>query len=82
MATTIYKREIVHHPYRSWTEYYTDKALADKAYEAADPSIGLYVHESNPVRINNVSLYFYWRLPYDSDYNNSPEEIRRKAVGE
>ena len=74
----VYKREIVHHPYRSWTEYYTSKELADKAYEATDTSIGLYVHDAGEAIIDNLELYLYDKIADGHDYNNSPEQIRSK----
>lgn len=81
MVTKIYKREIVHHPFRRCIEYYTDKTLADKAYEATDPSIGLYVHDVGGTETVDVDMYFYSHLKHVEDYNNSPDVIRRKAVG-
>lgn len=78
----IYKREIVHYPYNTWTEYYTNKELADKAFEAADPSIGLYVNDDEVTETRDVDLYFYRHISCIDDYNNSPDIIRKKAVGE
>ena len=75
----IYKREIVHYPYRSWTEYYTNKELADKAYEAADASKELYVHDAGTAETDDLELYLYDRISNDHDYNNSPEQIRLKV---
>ena len=78
--TPIYKREVVHYPYRHWIEYYTDKTLADMAYDAADASIGLYVHQKDTVYVSDVDTYFYGRLSFANDYNNSADEIRRKVA--
>ena len=78
--TKIYKREIVHHPFRRWIEYYTDKTLADKAYEATDSSIGLYVHDAGVIEIADADLYFYSHLEQTDDYNNNPDVVRRKAI--
>lgn len=74
----IYKREIVHYPYRSWTEYYTNKELADKAYEVADASKELYVHDAGTTETDDLELYFYSRISNEHDCNNSPEQIRSK----
>ena len=78
--TKIYKREIVQHPFRRWIEYYTDKTLADKAYEATDSSIGLYVHDAGVTETVDVNMYFYSHLAHADDYNNDPDVIRRKVV--
>lgn len=75
---TIYKREIVHYPFTSWTEYYTDEELANKAYEAADASMELYVHDAGTEETDNLEVYLYDRIAYHNDYNNSPEQIRSK----
>ena len=80
-AIKIYKREIVHHPFKRWIEYYTDKTLADKAYEATDSSIGLYVHDAGVTETVDVNMYLYSHLEHADDYNNDPDVIRRKAVG-
>lgn len=79
--TKVYKCEIVHHPFRRWIEYYTDKILADEAYEAIDFSIGLYVHDAGVIDTVDVDMYFYSHLEHADDYNNGPNVIRRKAVG-
>lgn len=78
--TKIYKREIVHHPFRRWIEYYTDKTLADKAYETTDPSMGLYVHDAGVTETVDVDMYLYSHLEHADDYNNDPDVIRGKAV--
>lgn len=70
----------MHHPFKRWIEYYTDKTLADKAYEATDPSIGLYVHDVGVTETVDVNMYLYSHLEHADDYNNDPNVIRRKVV--
>ena len=81
LKTKIYKREIVHHPFRRWIEYYTDKTFADKAFEATDSSIGLYVHDAGVIETVDADMYLHSHLKHADDYNNDPDVIRRKAVG-
>ncbi len=75
----IYKREIVHYPFRSWVEYYTSKELADKAYEATDASNELYVNDAGVTETEDLELYLYDRISDSHDYNNSPKQIRLKV---
>lgn len=79
---TIYKIEVVHYPFRSWIEYYTDKELAAKAHDAADGSRELYIHDAGTSETNDLELYLYGRISTARDYNNTPESIRAKVFGE
>ena len=81
MKTIIYKREVVNHPFRSWIEYFTDKELADKAFEARDPAKGIYINDAGKTETTDLELYLYGHVSTADDYNNSPEKIREKCLG-
>lgn len=81
MKTTVYKREVVNYPFNSRIEYYTDKELADKAYEAADASNEIYIHDRGKTETTDLELYLYGHISTADDYNNSPEKIREKCLG-
>ena len=75
----IYKRDVVHFPFRSWTEYYTDKDLAEKAFDATDASNDFYVTDGGTSETDDIALYLYGRISNCNDYNNTAEQIRAKA---
>ena len=76
----IYAREIIHYPYRNWIEYFTDEETANKAYEVTDASKDIYVRDAGIRETEDIELFFYGRIANKNDYNNTPEEIRKKLI--
>lgn len=74
----IYTREIIHFPYRSWIEYFTDEETANKAYEVTDASKDIYVHDAGIRETEDLEIFLYDRIATKNDYNNSPEQIKEK----
>lgn len=80
--TVIYVREVVHYPYRTWDEYFTDKEAAEKIYEARDLSRNLYINDGGTIETTDFETWCYGNLPSKNAYNKTPEQLTHDIFGD
>ena len=79
---TVHKREIINYPFCSWIEYFTDKHLADGAFNVANIYHQIYVSDAGTDETDDLELYLMMHHAAScKEYNLTAEQITNKVYG-